>query len=116
VREAALLRRELLLHTTVKRLLARRRMALRLAALRPGRLSFAWALAPAGGHSRHPLVIAVAVRMKRSGTVHLTLRPKAAVVRTLRHAHHGLVVAGAATFAPKSGPQVKVRRSFRIAV
>jgi outer membrane protein assembly factor BamB len=115
-REATLLRRELLLHTTVKGLLTHRRMVLKLASLRPGRLAFAWSLAPAGGRPRHPLMIAVAVRMKRSGTVHLTLRLKAAVVRTLRHARHGLVVAGTATFAPNSGPKVKVRRSFRIAV
>jgi outer membrane protein assembly factor BamB len=114
-REAALLRRELALHTTVKRLLTRRRITLKLAALGPGRLVFAWALKPTGHRTRHPLVIAVAVKMKRAGTVHLTLHLKAAAMRALRHAPHGLTVAGRAAFVPKRGRAVKVRRSFRVA-
>jgi hypothetical protein len=114
-REATLLWRDLALHTTVKRLLTRHRITLKLAALGPGRLAFAWAIKPIGSRTRHPLVIAVAVKTKRAGTVHLTLHLKAAAMHMLRHARHGLTVAGSAAFVPRHGRTVKVRRSFRVA-
>ena len=113
-REATLLRRELLLHTTVRRLLAHHGMTLHITALRPGRFAFAWAFAPARQRTRHPLRIAVAFKMKRAGTVRLSLRLNAVALRTLRHARHGLIVAGAAAFAPQRGRAIKARRSFRI--
>jgi outer membrane protein assembly factor BamB len=113
-REATLLRRELLLHTTVRRLLAHKGMTLNIVALRPGRFAFAWAFAPAGQRTRHPLRIAVAFRMKHAGKVRLSLRLNAVALRALRHARHGLIVAGAAAFAPQRGRAIKARRSFRI--
>jgi hypothetical protein len=96
-------------------MLARHRITLGVAALAPGRVAFAWALAPAGRRTRNPARISVTVRMKRAGTVHLTLRLNAAVMRTLGRARHGgLKVSGTAGFTPKSARTVKVRRSFRI--
>jgi outer membrane protein assembly factor BamB len=115
IREATLLRRELLLHTTVKRLLARHRITLKVAALAAGRLTFAWIFAPAGRRTAHPMRVTVAIRVKRAGTAQLTLRLGAAVMRSLRQARHGFTVSGTATFTPKSGRSVIVERSFRMA-
>jgi hypothetical protein len=113
-REAALLRRELLLHTTVKNLLARHRITLGVATLTAGRLTFVWVFAPVGRRTAPPMRIAVAIRMKRAGTAEVTLRLGAAVMRELRRAHHGFKVVGTAAFTPKGGRSVAVGRSFRI--
>jgi outer membrane protein assembly factor BamB len=113
-REVTLLRRELLLHTTVKRLLTRHGITLRVAAVAPGRLTFIWAFVPAGRRTRHATRITVTIRMKRAGTARLTLHLGAAVMRTLRQARHGFEVIGTAAFTPKGGESVTVGRSFRI--
>lgn len=114
-REAAMLRRELVLHTTVSRLLAHHGMTVKVTALRPGRLALAWAFARAGHRTRHPLVIAVAGRVKRAGTARLRIRLNKRGMRALRRMHHRLAVTGAAELAPRGGRAVKVRRSFQIA-
>jgi hypothetical protein len=114
-REATLLHGELALHTTVRHLLTHHQTTLTVVALQPGRLTLAWVLSPAGAGSRHPVRVAMTVRMKRAGIVHLTLRLSAAAVQTLRLAHHGVQVAATATFVPNHGRTVTVRRSFRIA-
>lgn len=113
-REAALLRRELRLHTTVRRLLAHRKLTVRITALAAGRFTFAWACAPVGRTTRHPLLIAAAVKARRPGSGRLTLRLNATAVRMLRRARRGLRVAGRATFVPRHGPKVTAKRRFRI--
>jgi outer membrane protein assembly factor BamB len=113
-REANLLRRELVLHTTVKRLLTRHRITLNVAALTAGRLAFAWVFAPASRRGARPMRIAVAIRMRRAGTAELTLRLGAAALRELRQARHGFKVTGTATFTPKRGRSVMVGRWFRL--
>jgi outer membrane protein assembly factor BamB len=113
-REAALLRRELLLHTSVRRLLAHPRMKLKVTALRAGRLAFTWTFAPVGGHARHRLLIKVAARLKRARTVRLSLHLTATTLRRLRHVRRSLKVYGTASFTPRGGRVVKARRSFRV--
>jgi outer membrane protein assembly factor BamB len=113
-REVNLLRRELLLHTTVRSLLAHHGMTLNVTALQPGRFAFAWTFASAGQRTRHPLLIAMAVKMTRTGTVRVSLRLNAVALRTLRLASHSLIVTGAAAFIPRHGRAIKTRRSFRI--
>jgi outer membrane protein assembly factor BamB len=111
-REAALMRSELLLHTTVRHLLAQGTITVRITALAAGRLAFAWALAPVGQKTRHPLLIALGVRIKRAGSGRLVVRFKPVAVRMLRRARRGLRVAGAARFVPTHAPKVTVKRSF----
>lgn len=113
-REATLLRRELLLHTTVRRLLAQRKITLRVTALHPGRFAFTWVLAPAGHRSRRPLRVTVAFTVKRTGATRRSVRLNTVALRTLRRARHGLIVTGAAAFAPRRGQVVKAQRSFRM--
>jgi outer membrane protein assembly factor BamB len=113
-REAKLMRAELLLRTTVRHLLAHRALTVRITALAAGRFAFAWAFAPVGVKTRHPLVIAVALTAKRAGSGRVTLRLNAAALRMFRRARRGLRAAGAAKFVPRRGPKVTAQRAFVI--
>jgi outer membrane protein assembly factor BamB len=113
-REIALMHRELLLRTTVRRLLAHHSLTIRITALAPGRFAFAWAMARVGKKTRHPLIVAVAVTARRPGTRRVTLRLHFAAIRMLRGARRGVKVAGAAVFVPRHGTKVKTTRAFRL--
>jgi hypothetical protein len=106
--------RELLLRTTVRRLLAHHSLTIRITALAPGRFAFAWAMARVGKKTRHPLIVTVAATARRPGTRRVTLRLHFAAIRMLRGARRGVKVAGAAVFVPRHGTKVKTTRAFRL--